>query len=972
MANKNIKGLTVEIGGDTTKLGKALEDVTKKSSSLTGELGEINKMLKFDPKNTELLAQKQKVLAEAISNTGKKLDTLKEAEKQVQAQFERGEVSEEQVRALQREIIATEKKMDSYERAVKETQDALDQLSKDADDAADGIEDVGKESKDAADDAEDLGNALSTGLAVGLGAVVAGCAAAVSAIAGSVEATQEYRREMGKLDTAFTQNGHSSEAATKTYEALQGVLGETDQAVEAANHLSKLTDNEKDLQKWTDICTGVYAQFGASLPIEGLTEAANETAKTGALTGSLADALNWAGVSEDDFQAKLDKCNNEQERQVLITETLNDLYADMADAYRETNEEVIRSNKATERLNKVWADVGKKAAPTVNTFREGVAELGESFVALIEDVDLREFNLNVKKGFKDIADNVLPKLINSLEWCAENFDAIKSVAIGAATSVVAYKVAVLAAEIAQNGLLKTIKATTVAQTALNLVQKATPWGLAATAITGVVVALTAYSTMAKAAARDTDALTIEERELMQAASEATDKFREQQVATAENIAGISSQMGHVQSLAAELQTLADKTGKVNETDQARVQFILGELNEALGTEYTMVDGVVQKYGELKKNIDGVIQSKTANALLEAGNADYVLALQNETQAWENLKLAEKDHEAQLEVVKQKEEELAAARSTLAGNATRENAMRVYHLQGDLETEKVILGEKKAAYDQAAVDYGTYSTTINNYEDAQAAALEGNYQKAMDLLQGKSEGYSQHADVVDQETKRVLDSLYKEAVDAGIAAENTKQNFENGVTGYTQEMVDEANKGYEEALAAYGDAYADAKGVGEDMGGGLADGLENKRTSVLGKIRSIVSAAISAARKEADSHSPSKKMIAFGEDMGEGAAIGLENKTKDVVRTARDQVQQTMDAYRQPVPQMLTPTRSSSSEDAARALFDNAELVAKLDGIYERLGRLQMVTQTGALVAEIIDDVDAQLSGRQRLVARGVF
>ena len=96
----NIRGITVEIGGDTTKLGKALEDVNKRSKDLSSELGQVNKLLKLDPGNVELLAQKQKILSEAIETTSKKLDTLKQAEKQVQEQFKRGEVSEEQVRAL--------------------------------------------------------------------------------------------------------------------------------------------------------------------------------------------------------------------------------------------------------------------------------------------------------------------------------------------------------------------------------------------------------------------------------------------------------------------------------------------------------------------------------------------------------------------------------------------------------------------------------------------------------------------------------------------------------------------------------------------------------------------------------------------------------------------------------------------------------------------------------------------------------
>ena len=87
MATNRIKGLTVEIGGDTTKLGEALKNVEAKSRSLSSELGSINKLLKLDPTNTDLLAQKQQVLAEAISSTREKLDTLKAAEQQVQEQF---------------------------------------------------------------------------------------------------------------------------------------------------------------------------------------------------------------------------------------------------------------------------------------------------------------------------------------------------------------------------------------------------------------------------------------------------------------------------------------------------------------------------------------------------------------------------------------------------------------------------------------------------------------------------------------------------------------------------------------------------------------------------------------------------------------------------------------------------------------------------------------------------------------------
>ena len=181
--------------------------------------------------------------------------------------------------------------------------------------AIQALDDTSNKADDTSNRMNDSFGKIGT-VALGIGkAVVAAGAAIGGAWIAAIEGTREYRAQMGLLDSAFQASGHSSTEAKNTYSALNAVLGDTEQAVEAAQHLAKLTDNEKDLQTWTNICTGVYATFGESLPIEGLTEAANETAKTGILTGGLTDALNWAGISEEAFQAKLDACSNEQERQ---------------------------------------------------------------------------------------------------------------------------------------------------------------------------------------------------------------------------------------------------------------------------------------------------------------------------------------------------------------------------------------------------------------------------------------------------------------------------------------------------------------------------------------------------------------------------------------------------------------------------------------------------------------------------------
>ena len=215
------------------------------------------------------------------------------------------------------------------------------------------------------------------------GMVVVGGAiggAFVAAATGS----REYRVEQGKLMTAFQTAGHSADSAKQTYSDLNSILGDSAQAVEASNHLALLTDSQKELNTWTDICTGVFATFGDSLPIEGLTEAANETAKVGQVVGPLADALNWAGISEDDFNKKLAKCSGEQERQELIMDTLNDTYKKAADTYKETNKDVIEAEKANQRFSDAMATIGGLVEPILTTLKNAFANLIDKVMPLAE------------------------------------------------------------------------------------------------------------------------------------------------------------------------------------------------------------------------------------------------------------------------------------------------------------------------------------------------------------------------------------------------------------------------------------------------------------------------------------------------------------------------------------------------------------------------------------------------------------
>ena len=946
MASKGLRGLTIEIGADVTELNKALDKVDKRSRSLSAELGQINKALKLDPTNTELLAQKQAVLADAISNTEDKLNTLKEAEKQVQAQFERGEVSQEQVRALRREIIETEAKLDKYKSAAKDTADAVDNLGNEADEAAHELDEQADKTEEADRASGDLDDTVDNLAKGALTALVAAAAAATAAIVAAAEESREYRTEMAKLNTAFENVGFSAEAATETYEELQSILGETAQAVEASNMLARLCTTEEELAEWTEILTGVYGTFGTSLPVEGLAEAANETAKVGQVTGPLADALNWAAAenetfgvtlkenieftelekkeldkltdaqraeyeatkkqyeeieaynkkvneavsAEDKFNIALENCTSEQERQQLITETLTDLYGLAAEQYKRTNKEVIRANEATEKWNKATAKLGKTVEPVITDFKE----LG---VTLLEDAE---------EPLEDIADyirsDVIPAIKKVGKWVKENGPMIASTLVGVTTAFVAYKIAVVAAEVAHKGLKGAIMATTVAEKALALAQAATPWGLVAVGITGLTAALVSYRDATDTSKNVVVELTAEERELIETANEAAEAFREYQEATQESMATIDTEMENVRKMADELLGLADASGQVEEKDRARAEFLAGELNAALGTEIELVDGVIQKYDELEQSIYDLIDAKLVNALLDEAQADYIQAQKERAAALEAANLAEKDYWAQWDVYQAKiiesgenwakyEEILATGASSAAASYAEIAAAA----DEEAAVAKEALDQKKAAWDTATTNFANYSDTIIDYETAQQMAIEGNYEAAKKVLLSKGAAFGDYGDMVDEETAKVLDNLQLEAIQAGRKAELFRRNFEAGVDGYTEDMVKEAEEAYAETLDEFSTAYADAHLVGEDLGAGLEEGMESKRSTLYSKASSIVTGILKSMRTTADSHSPSRKTIAFGEDVGEGAEIGIENKTKDVKKAATSQAEAILEA-----------------------------------------------------------------------------
>ena len=377
MASNRIKGITIEIGGNTTKLDKALAGTDKQLKQTQNSLKDVERLLKMDPGNVELLTQKQRLLTEAVEGTRERLRTLETAAEQANEALANGEMSQDQYDALNREIIETQRNLEELTRtandfdidqAIQDAEDALRDLNNEADDASDNLDDLSDSSGGASGGLGGLaGVAAGAAMAIGSKLVEAAISAA-QWIWNLDEATEEYREAMGKLNTAFESAGYSIETAQAAYEGFYAILGDTDTATEASQLLAQLIDNEEDIAKWTEIAAGVYGTFGDALPIEGLIEAANETAKTGKVTSVLADALNWVGMSEDEFNEALAKTADEGDRVRLIMNNLGLAYEEAADSFYKNNEALIESREVQAQMDKTTAMLGEAVADLKNKF----------------------------------------------------------------------------------------------------------------------------------------------------------------------------------------------------------------------------------------------------------------------------------------------------------------------------------------------------------------------------------------------------------------------------------------------------------------------------------------------------------------------------------------------------------------------------------------------------------------------------
>lgn len=359
MAKNKLAGITLEIGGDTTELSKALQQPNKEAADLQSKLKAVDQALKLDPTNTDLLAQKQRLLADAITQTESKLNLLKQA----QDEFVKSNknVDSAEYIELEKQIAQTEKKLNDLKNASDEVAKSNNKISTSLTNAGSALESASQKTK---------------GLSTAAGGLLAAWAA-------TVPATDELRQDLSYLEQNAIDAGIGAETAEAAFDTFNNVINETDSSVEGVSNLLQAGFTESNLQKAVEGLTGAYIKFPDTMKIESLADSLQETLATGQATGQFGELLDRLGIGAENFSDKLANCSTEAEKQQLVLQTLadnglNETYK----SYLKNNSAMIESRDATQQFQEAMAQLSEAIMPIITAITNGITDLVNWFTQL--------------------------------------------------------------------------------------------------------------------------------------------------------------------------------------------------------------------------------------------------------------------------------------------------------------------------------------------------------------------------------------------------------------------------------------------------------------------------------------------------------------------------------------------------------------------------------------------------------------
>ena len=476
MSSKRIKGITVTINGDTTKLDKALSGVNKTLSQTQSDLKAVERALKIDPGNTELLEQKQRLLAQAAQTSAETLDTLRQAAQNADAALQRGkeysakyeplkgqldkitaslrgleanaesmeqklsagQISAGQYEAYQKKLEETRREQEALKQSIQDLNrafsgarmdqsqyDALQRelaatareakdLKKAAEQSAGGLDELGRSARDAADKAGKIRDAFApvTGAVAALG----------TAAAATVPATEDLRAGLSRLDESARSSGAGLEDARGAFADFYVVAGQTDSAIEATANLLQSGLTENRLQMAVEALSGAVIRFPDTLNIESLADSLQETLATGSATGQFGELLDRLGIGAENFNESLSQCTDQIQRQDLALSALSHGgLMESYDSWLENNQALADNRQATLDLQLQMVELAESIQPLMTTILEIAQGLLEWFNNLDDGTKKAVVSLAfLAAGISPVADavsgvlKVLPKFVDLL------------------------------------------------------------------------------------------------------------------------------------------------------------------------------------------------------------------------------------------------------------------------------------------------------------------------------------------------------------------------------------------------------------------------------------------------------------------------------------------------------------------------------------------------------------------------------
>lgn len=445
--NQNLK----EYGSELKAVSSEFDAQADSMESLTAK----NKVLK---KQYDEQSGKLKLLSDQIK---KQTDYLEAQAKEIQQLTNEYGENSSQVQKAEKAYANTESTISKLKTAFNETTAYANRLSSEISDNDTKLDDLAKSASDAStqvdkvgDSSEQTGEKLkkaktdvqqlkdSFNMQEAAQQVSDFASGMVENIKGAVEESKEYLKIMGSLEVSSSHLNYTTDETKQTYKQLIGVLGDTQSAATTTANLQAIGLEQSQLTQITKGAIGAWAQYGDSIPIDGLAESINETIKTGKVTGNFADMLNWAGTSEDEFNEKLEQCSDNSERaQLVLDEMANQGLMKSADAWNENNKALVESNKAQDDYNEAMADFSKAVMPVFTEFTKALTTIIQIFSELPEPAQQM---IAVLIGIIAVLTTIAPLILavgTACGWSAGGVGAL----VTAAAPVIAIIVAIIAA-----------------------------------------------------------------------------------------------------------------------------------------------------------------------------------------------------------------------------------------------------------------------------------------------------------------------------------------------------------------------------------------------------------------------------------------------------------------------------------------------------------------------------------------------